>query len=81
MNTVKIVRRSEAGNEEITEQTPEVRVRINFTVSTANVFQPDITSEADNTETAMANLLEAHTRLEEFRKANGYDKAQAKVGK
>lgn len=40
-------------NEEKTEQT---RIRIAYKISAKGTFQPDVTSESENVETAMENL-------------------------
>lgn len=85
MNTVKVIEYARGVDGQIireTTQQPEdhgVRVRVNFKVSTSNVFQPDITSESDSVETTMANLNAAHRELEAFRIANGYDLAKKGV--
>ena len=79
MNTVKIVRRSQNGNEEITEAPEQTRIRINYTIGAKGDLKPDITSEAECVETAMRNLNEAHTSLEAFRIANGYSKPEVKA--
>jgi hypothetical protein len=41
------------------ERTEQTRVRIAYKISAKGVFQPDITSEAENVETAMENLKKA----------------------
>ncbi len=56
----------------------QTRIRINFSVSAKGVFQPDITSEAETVATAMANLDEANTQLNNWALANG--KLQEVVG-
>ena len=75
MNTVKIVKRDGSGNEE-TQQPELTRVRINYTVGAKGDFKPDITSEAECVETAMANLRAAHESLETFRVEKGYKKVE-----
>ena len=67
MNTIKIVRRSQNGTEEITEQTELTRVRTNFTVSAAGKFQSDVTSEAETVDTGFANLNRAIDEMENVR--------------
>ena len=74
MNTVKVVRRSTNGIEEITEQPEQTRVRINYTIGAKGDFKPDITSEAEHVATAMANLRAATEQLEEFRIEKGWVK-------
>ena len=44
---------------------------INFSVSAKGVFQPDITSEAETVATAMANLDEANTQLNNWALTKG----------
>lgn len=75
MNTVKIVTRD--GIKETTQQPEQTRIRVNFTVGAKGDFKPDITSEAECIETAMANLRAAHEQLEAFRVEKGYKKAEA----
>ncbi len=41
----------------------QTRIRINFKINAKGDFQPDITSEAETVETAMANLSSAEKRL------------------
>lgn len=48
--------RGDEMNEEKTEQT---RIRIAYKISAKGTFQPDVTSEAENVETAMKNLEDA----------------------
>ena len=55
----------------MTERTEQTRIRINYTVSAKGVFQPDITSEAETVETAMANLDLATTQLNDWAVATG----------
>jgi len=55
----------------MTERTEQTRIRINYTVSAKGVFQPDITSEAETVETAMANLDLATTMLNDWAVATG----------
>jgi len=47
-------------NEERTEQT---RVRIAYKISAKGIFQPDVTSESENVDTAMKNLEDALHRV------------------
>jgi len=49
----------------------QTRIRINFSVSARGVFQPDITSEAETVATAMANLDEANTQLNNWALTKG----------
>lgn len=74
MNTVKIVTRD--GIKETTQQPEQTRIRVNFTVGAKGDFKPDITSEAECIETAMANLRSAHEQLEAFRIEKGYKKVE-----
>lgn len=54
--------------ETVKEQT---RVRVNFKVSAKGEFQPDVTSEAETVDTAMANLDAAYQRLNNWALQNG----------
>lgn len=54
--------------EAVKEQT---RVRVNFKVSAKGEFQPDVTSEAETVDTAMANLDAAYQRLNTWAIQNG----------
>jgi len=54
--------------EAVKEQT---RVRVNFKVSAKGEFQPDVTSEAETVDTAMANLDAAYQRLNAWAIQNG----------
>lgn len=54
------------------EHLEQTRIRINFTVSAKGVFQPDITSEAETVDTAMANLGYAKQSLYDWATAQGY---------
>ena len=54
--------------EAVKEQT---RVRVNFKVSAKGEFQPDVTSEAETVDTAMANLDAAYQRLNAWALQNG----------
>lgn len=54
--------------ETVKEQT---RVRVNFKVSAKGEFQPDVTSEAETVDTAMANLDAAYQRLNIWAINNG----------
>ncbi len=50
----------------------QTRIRINYSVSAKGVFQPDITSEAETVETAMANLDKAKASLYAWAEGQGY---------
>lgn len=54
----------------------QTRIRINFSVSAKGVFQPDITSEAETVATAMANLDEANTQLNDWALTKGIIKEE-----
>jgi hypothetical protein len=54
--------------EAVKEQT---RVRVNFKVSAKGEFQPDVTSEAETVDTAMANLDAAYQKLNAWALQNG----------
>ena len=54
----------------------QTRIRINFSVSARGVFQPDITSEAETVATAMSNLDEANTRLNNWALTKGIIKEE-----
>ena len=54
----------------------QTRIRINFSVSEKGVFQPDITSEAETVATAMANLDEANTQLNNWALTKGIIKEE-----
>ena len=54
--------------EAVKEQT---RVRVNFKVSAKGEFQPDVTSEAETVDTAMANLDAAYQKLNTWAIQNG----------
>ena len=58
----------------------QTRIRINFSVSAKGVFQPDITSEAETVATAMANLDEANTQLNDWARAKGIIKEEVVNG-
>jgi hypothetical protein len=83
MNTVKITtHRSETGvifDTETTQQPEQTRIRINYTIGAKGDLKPDITSEAECVETAMANLNAAYTELEAFRVVHGYSKPEVKA--
>jgi hypothetical protein len=85
MNTVKIIEHMYGIDGKVIRETTQqaedhgVRVRVNFKVSTANIFQANITSESDSVETSMANMVKAHRELEAFRIANGYSKPEVKA--
>lgn len=54
----------------------QTRIRINYSVSAKGVFQPDITSEAETVATAMANLDEANTQLNNWALTKGIIKEE-----
>ena len=54
----------------------QTRIRINFSVSAKGVFQPDITSEAETVATAIANLDEANTQLNNWALTKGIIKEE-----
>ena len=54
----------------------QTRIRINFSVTAKGVFQPDITSEPDTVATAMANLDEANTQLNNWALTKGISKEE-----
>ena len=54
----------------------QTRIRINYSVSAKGVFQPDITSEAETVSTAMANLDEANTQLNNWALTKGIIKEE-----
>ena len=54
----------------------QTRIRINFSVSAKGVFQPDITSEAETVATAMANMDEANTQLNNWALTKGIIKEE-----
>jgi hypothetical protein len=58
-----------SGEVKTTEQT---RVRVNYKISAKGLFQPDITSEAETVETAMANLRKARAEMSAFAADNGW---------
>lgn len=62
------------------QRTEQTRVRINFSVSAKGVFQPDITSEAETVATAMANLDEANTQLNNWALTKGIIKEEVVNG-
>lgn len=45
------------------ERTEQTRVRIAYKISAKGKFQPDVTSEAETVETAMANLEDALVKV------------------
>jgi len=52
---------------------PEVTiVRINYKISAKGLFQPDITSEAETVETAIANLDNAKKQLDKWAIEQGF---------
>jgi hypothetical protein len=53
-------------------QEPKTRVRINYSISAKGLLQPDITSEAEDSDTALANLQKAKDGLDAFIARNGY---------
>lgn len=54
------------------ERTESTRVRVNYKISAKGLFQPDITSEAETVETAMANLRAAKAEMSKFAAENGW---------
>lgn len=54
------------------KKTEVTRVRINYKISAKGLFQPDITSEAETVETAISNLNDAKTKLDEWAIAQGF---------
>ena len=58
----------------------QTRIRINYSVSAKGVFQPDITSEAETVATAMANLDEATTQLNNWALTKGIIKEEVVNG-
>lgn len=54
------------------KSTEKTRVRINYKISAKNLFQPDITCEAETTETAMALLDETKKKLDIWAKEQGF---------
>jgi len=54
---------------EVTKE--QTRVRVNFKVSAKGEFQPDVTSEAEKVDTAMANLDAAYQKLNTWAIQNG----------
>ena len=58
----------------------QTRIRINFSVSAKGVFQPDITSEAETVATAMANLDEVNTQLNNWALTKGIIKEEVVNG-
>jgi hypothetical protein len=52
--------------------TEQTRVRVNYKISAKGLFQPDITSEAETVETAMANLRKARAEMSAFAADNGW---------
>ena len=53
-------------------QKEEIRVRINYKISAKGVFQPDITSEAETVDTAIANLGDAKAKLDKWEIEQGF---------
>jgi hypothetical protein len=49
----------------------ETRVRIAYKLSAKGQFQPDVTSEAENVDTAMDNLKDALVKVKELAKSEG----------
>jgi hypothetical protein len=72
MNTVKVITRTNSSKivqeYETTQQPEQVRIRVNFTVSTKGMFQADITSEAETIATAFDNLNKTIDEMEAARK-------------
>lgn len=52
-------------------ETKETRVRIAYKISAKGQFQPDVTSEAPDVETAMENLKKAVADVKVFAKSEG----------
>lgn len=50
----------------------QTRIRMNYKISAKGLFQPDITSEAETVETAMANLRKAREEMSKFAVENGW---------
>lgn len=50
----------------------QTRIRVNYKISAKGLFQPDVTSEAESVETAMANLRKAKAELSAFALENGW---------
>jgi hypothetical protein len=53
-------------------RTEQTRVRVNYKISAKGLFQPDITSEAETVETAMANLRQAKDEMSKFATENDW---------
>lgn len=53
------------------EKNEATRIRIAYKISAKGIFQPDVTSEAENVKTAMLNLTEALAAVEELATARG----------
>lgn len=49
----------------------KTRVRIAYKLSAKGQFQPDVTSEAEDVDTAMHNLKDALTKVKELAKQEG----------
>lgn len=54
------------------QKTEQTRVRLNYKISAKGMFQPDITSEAETVETALANLRKAKAEMSLFAAQNGW---------
>lgn len=54
------------------QKTEQTRIRLNYKVSAKGLFQPDITSEAETVETAMANMRRATEELSRFAAEKGW---------
>lgn len=57
----------------------QTRIRINYKISSKGVFQPDITSEAETVDTAMANLDKAHKELMAWAMERGLKQQEGEV--
>jgi hypothetical protein len=55
----------------VEEKTGQTRVRIAYKISAKGTFQPDITSEAEDVETAMENLKKALPKVKELAISEG----------
>jgi hypothetical protein len=55
------------------KKTEKTRIRLNYKVDKNNKFKPDITSEAETIDTAIANLKDATTKMKQFAQENGFE--------
>ena len=55
------------------EKTEQTRVRIAFKISAKGQFQPDVTSEAEQVDTAIENLEDALKKVKSLAKNEGYE--------